>query len=765
MTPDLIERQVFEFAADWGGWPRLIGVFVIAFLCWSVIGLYRREARGDASRLMRVALGVLRCAVLVALAIILLRPALVTYVERTTPARVVVLVDASASMQLRDPGEAASRFDRVRARLLSPGGDWVGMLADRNQVVAYRFGANVVPADAADAALPSAASLDGRGTAPGNALRTALEDAAGQPLAAVILISDGQFNDAAPLPALATLAQERRAPIHTIGVGVTDEPLNLLVNNLSAPEAAPLGDPIELRLEVSATGLTTPLEAEVSLTESSVDGTDATTRETRIVQLTPSEATAVVTLPIALEEAGRRRFTARISGPGDELLAQDNVADALTNVLDDPLRVLVVAGRPSFDYRFLVRLLQRDATIDLSTWLQSADERALRDGDTLITEFPATPDALFEYDVLLLLDPDPTVLDPAWTRLVRRFVDEFGGGLLYQPGTHFGERFMSDARMGDLVAMLPFAPDPDADLRLSERGPFSTRGTSLRAPAASANHPLIQVSGDAEASRAVWSALPEVFWTFPVGRLKPIATPLLERDAPPAQTVFGLQPVGGGRVTLLAFEGLWRWRSTAEAHYNRFWVRLVRFLAAGRSAGGASRSLVRVEQPRYDVGEYASIEARVLDDAYQPWAASEVDVEVRVADAPPSTLALSAAPDRPGWYTGRLLLEQAGLVDLRLPTPTGADPVRAQLSVRAPNVELQTIRLDESRLRRLAELTGGSYASLDDAGRLPERIASAARTDVTQRPPDDLWDNPWVLAGLAGLLSVEWFVRRRRRML
>ena len=76
-------------------------------------------------------------------------------------------------------------------------------------------------------------------------------------------------------------------------------------------------------------------------------------------------------------------------------------------------------------------LLQRDATVDLSCWLQSADVNAVRDGDVVIDHLPLTAEELFGYDVIMLMDPDQGDLDEDWCRLVDKFVSQYGGGLLY----------------------------------------------------------------------------------------------------------------------------------------------------------------------------------------------------------------------------------------------------------------------------------------------------------------------------------------------
>src|SRR5690606_25736569 len=96
--------------------------------------------------------------------------------------------------------------------------------------------------------------------------------------------------------------------------------------------------------------------------------------------------------------------------------------------------VLLIAGAPSYDYRFLARMFERDPTVKLSTWLQSADARAVRDGDVAIDALPTGIEEINKYDAIILMDCDPSELDPTWASVISMFVSDYGGGVLYAAG-------------------------------------------------------------------------------------------------------------------------------------------------------------------------------------------------------------------------------------------------------------------------------------------------------------------------------------------
>ncbi len=781
------QQRSFELGRAPRGWLFLCGVLVVGLLCYATVWLYRREQRAGAGRGLRAGLAALRCAVLLGLAGVWLEPMLATYLLRSSAGQVAVLVDASASMAVSDAdaegaaATGATRFERVQSAVLADDAAWLRAVQERNEVNLYVFGA-----EPASLALPWATVAAGsmqpatlRDIVPnrpqtdlGTALAGALDDLGDSPVAGVILLTDGAANHGPSTVELAAAARRLKTPLYTVGVGGTEEPANLRVVNLAAPAAVPPEDPFEVRIELAAAGVAVG-EIEVQLTVEPVAAGAEQPITTRRVRLDPAGSAAPLLIPVTPPGPGEYLYRARVAPLEQEAIRDDNTREATVLVLDQRLRVLIVAGGPHFEYRAVTALLTRDDTLDVSCWLQSADARAIRDGHTVITELPRSPEELFAYDVILLLDPDPAELDESWAVLARRWVDEFSGGLLYQAGAHFATRFLRDDRLHELVAILPVSPDPDADMRLQAQGTYRARPTAFQLPASAAAHPLLTLQEDAERSAALWSALPGVWWYLPVLRAKPVATVLLEHAGAASRNQYGpavlmaTQPVGGGRAVFLGFDSTWRWRATAEPQFNRLWVQTVRYLAQARRQQTSRRGTLTFDREAFGFGDYVKIEARLLDAAFHPSDAPQVEGTVQPEGQPARPLVLSAALDRPGWFTGRLLLDFEGpaVVDVPLPGADGGRLVK-RIRVERPDLEMRTLRQRDDVLRELAAQTGGRYVPLAEIQQLPPLIEKAAQRRPPQRiAAQPLWDQGWVLLVLAALLGLEWTLRRRNHLL
>lgn len=802
--PADLQQQELELVGLPGGWTAFFALLAVLLVMYVVVSLYRGERRAGASSTVRIGLAVVRCAVLALLLGIALEPVIATYRHNTRPGSVIVLYDVSASMGVQDPDldpaavpePRRSRSARVHDLLSRDDYSWLRRLENRNRLSLYAFGDGVeriqAPWQAAasgspqsaradGAPLPSPARLSSR-TDLGEALQRTLQEMADGPIGGVVVLSDGATNRGARAEALAALARLHKAPVYPVGVGALAEPENVRVAQVVAPATTPLGDPFELTVDVAATGPSS-VEVQVELRvapaqapESSGDAGGPAPigdlLESRTVSLEPGAPPTVLKFQVHPGRAGEFRYLASIPATTPDANVVDNLRETPVRVLDEQYRVLLVAGRPSYEYRFVTNLLERDKSINVSVWLQSADAQAVRDGDTVLTELPRRPEELLSYDVVLLLDVFAGDLDSAWAATVRRFVDEFRGGLLLQAGPHFTSRLLRDERLGELVGMLPIEPDPEADVRLSEQGAYRTSSFGLEVPDDARTHPILACSPDPLRTSRTWQSLPGVWWSLPVEKAKPLASVLLRQPAPhrgaAGMPLLAVQPVGGGRVAFMGFDGTWRWRATAENHFNRFWVQIIRYLAHGRREDANARGAIVLDRDSVNLGDYVRIEARLLDSQFVPWFEPQVDAEVSWPDGSASPLKLAAIPDRPGWFTGRLLFEQAGPTTINLPLPGDAADAKVAkvIRVQQPDFEMRTLRQDADGLRELAARSGGEYFTLENAGDLPDRIADARQTTVARDPNlRSLWDRPWLLATVAGLLALEWTIRRRNYLL
>ena len=99
----------------------------------------------------------------------------------------------------------------------------------------------------------------------------------------------------------------------------------------------------------------------------------------------------------------------------------------------------------------------------------------------------------------------------------------------------------------------------------------------------------------------------------------------------------------------------------------------------------------------------------------------------------------------------------------------GKDGKRVTISksftVEVPRVEFADPRMNRSLLVDLAERTKGRYFDVDEAGEIAAALPDRRETLVVRGKPVELWDTSRLLLLLALLLTVEWALRKRFKLL
>lgn len=786
-----------------GGLLTILGLYVIAWL-------YRHEARGQVARPLRWTMVTCRVLLLLLLGLIGLEPVLVKYVHRKVDAYTVVLVDASASMSLVDSYRLTEDAARVRSFLgsasasnleradleesLLKGDDGLlARLAQRNKLIVMQFAdhANEIGSVADAAKSPAIGDDSGRLIRPSGlstdiseGLRAALDAAGSSPVAGVVVLSDGNFNRGEPPSVAAEILRRRGVRLHAVGIGDPASPINVAVTEVSGPRAAFKNDPFSVAVRLEARNME-PQPLEVTLLERRA-GSAASPMivDRRVVSPTADGLIEPLVFERKVSEPGALSYVARVAAIENESILSDNEKEILpaVSVLDDEMRVLLVAGSPNYDYRYLTRLLERDASVDVSTWLQSADVRAVREGNTIITELPSDPETLFGYDAVILLDPDPDQLDPTWGSLLATYITEQGGGVLYEAGNKFSGRFFRSANTASLVEILPIVPDPDAEIILNELGQYQRRPWPLQLTDAGLTSPILLSQNPIE-NRELWSMLDGAYWHFPVRREKPVASALMRHSNPRMagpdgpHVLMATQFVGSGRSGFLGINSTWRWRRHDERFFNRFWIQLVRYLAEGKQLGGLSRGMILTPRDQFELGESVPVTVRALDARYEPLMSPELELSVTPTSRAPDAVDATSSPirvplvpvvGREGYYEGRFTPVAAGamLLSVRLTGGTGeVARIEKDILVQQAEIEMQHTAMNRAALEQLAAATSGRYFEIDEARAIADVIDDSSETVVTRERPMPLWDNGWVLAALVTVVTIEWILRRKARLL
>ena len=796
-------NETWRIAAGHPPEPWLLALLLLAagLAAVEALAAARRPgvSLGTGRRLALLALRLLGVAALAALAV-----ELTLYVERAAPAsaRVLALVDTSASMALADadaPGAPTTRrIDRLRAF-------WAESADARAAWRARGLDLEVRAFDRAPRTLPAvdAEALELAADGPASDLARALveegparsQSADLRPLAAVLVLSDGlvapDLAAEAPLRAAAAAAQ---APITTVAAGAPAI-RDLALQGVQAGEFAFVENVSEIDAEVVAHGL----EGSLARVELRRDGAPIAAQP---LTLAADGVPARVRFEVAPDRAGHFVYELVAEPlPGEATLANNRRA-FVVKVLRDKVRVLHVAGRPDWDVRALRTLLGRDPNVELLSYyiLRGVDDSDREDPSAELSLIAFPTDELFSeelgsFDLVILHNFDARSHQVGrYLNNIARYVED--GGALVMIGGDLGLA-TGDYQGSKIARLLPI------DLASAER--LDTALFRPRLTDAGRRHPITAWLVDPALDGG--AALPALDSHNPA-RLAPGLQALAGAsllDHPGGGPLLAVAEPGRGRVVALTTGATWRLgfaqglpRIGGARPYDLLWLGIIRWLLRDESV---DRLALEIARPTVAPGEPIELRATALGPTYAPEPEVRLRYEVRplapAADAPdhprhptssagpnpsatvarprpdrsapsaptdpdaPPADASPTGPDRPPLRTGTLVTNALGRASQTLdPLPLGAYEVTAERLSAEPDAAAATttsgprarrVLLVDAPSRELADIDAdpGTHR-LDDLARRTGGLAlSAARGD---RLPHDL---PLSAAAAAATLRVE----------
>ncbi len=775
-------------------WLLLIAVCV-GVVAW-VVFLYLRDTvelgRGVAGVLILLRLGAWAGVLW-----IFLLPQYRVERQQEIPSRVLLLVDTSQSMAQRDEASPdGSPWRRIDAAVhLLERTPLLKKLRQVHHITVLKYSTKVEPVaelpklppgspkeahTASSTSVPenvpkdwaSKFTLSGQQSRLGEALHEVLTAYHQEPVAGVVILSDGQ-NNAGPGPeAAVALARENRVGLYPVGLGSAEQERRLQVAEFLVPPRAFPGDAYQVTAYLRGWGLQrTPVLAELLLRPAGAAPEAAKVVDSQQLTL-PEDGDAVrVQFQQRPEEPGPVILTLRVrtlSGKPSEVQQEKTL-----EVVDYKTRVLLFAGGPTREYRFLRNQLKRDPTMLVDVLLQTAQEGISQEADRILDDFPATRPELYEYDCLVAFDPDWRQLSESQIELLQDWVAQEAGGLILVAGPIYMDIWVRSQTpaMKRLRNLMPvvfpqhFGLLESEDFRRRDPAPLDFTPEGLTAP-------FVQLADTPEESHQVWASFAGVYGYYRVRGAKPAATVFcrVEDLSGEEGTVFlAGHFYGSGRVFYLGSGEMWRIRSQGAEYFEAFWTKLIRHVSQGRLLRGSKRGVLLVEQDTYQVGQTVSVRAQLKNPQHEPLQLPQVVLEIVRPDQKLQTLTLTPVEEMPGTYAGQFTVYLEGNYRLQLPVPESDEVLTWSIEATVPDLERQNAQRNDPLLTQLAKQTQGRYlrpwtAAVEGSEPLWELLPDRRRTVILRGTPRTLWDNRWTLLGICGLLFLEWLIRRLSKL-
>ncbi|MEE2947515.1 MAG: glutamine amidotransferase [Verrucomicrobiota bacterium] len=702
---------------------------------------------------------------------------------------VAVLADNSQGMSIRDARSTTSRGEEMAEALKPEPGGWQEALDENFVIKRYTF-------DTRRRWTDDFASLDFKGRASSliEVTRQLGEDFSGQPLAGILLFSDGIATDhesldngLGPLP-----------PIYPVVMGRESDIRDISITNL-VQVSSPFEDaPVSIHCDISVTGFRSGDQIEVRLFD--LDGTLIETQSPVVAQ----SKSMNIKFEVKPEALGVSFYTVevgQVKQPEGQLVEEEatlanNRRMVAVKRRREPYRILYVAGRPNWEYKFLKRALDDDPQIDLVGLIRIAKREPrfvflgrggessnplfkgfggddegerydkpilkrlnVRDEDELKDDFPKSAAELFGYDAIILDDLESAFFMPHQRELIRRHVSERGGGFMMLGGQEsFTQGGYENTPIAELLPVYlqrrgEVTPVDKLEYKLEREGRLS-RWMRLRKTEADEEDRL--------------EDMPKFRVLNQVDRIKPGATVMASMidgngDKLPALVV---QRYGHGKSAALLVGDMWRWQMAGDGKREdlpRAWRQIIRWLVAEvpnrveldiEASGQHRKLIVRARDGEFKPLGFANVELSVMPDGDESKA---VDLPVEPAGTKTGVSEIGAFEssyklgEEGGYVALAKVRDEDGKVIGEVEDGWTSNPAAEEFGSLQPNFAL---------MENLAERTGGRVLTVSELAKWAKELPMK-KADVTEPFATTLWHLPWMFAAALLLLVTEWWLRRR----
>ncbi len=632
----------------------------------------------------------------------------------------------------------------------------------------------------------------GRETRLGDAIRYLVRRERDGPLAGIIVVTDGGQNAGIAAVQAIETAQSVQTPIYPIGLGSADLPTNVAVVDVEAPPRVYPGDSFALNGFLQSSGFAgRSVKVELRSTDASADQESALSEleQERIVRLSDDGAVMPIRFEVVPRATGVRDYEVRVVAPEQDSNGRDDRKSTKVQIVSRKNKVLLVAGGPSREYRFLRDLLYRDEDTTLHVYLQSGLPGMSQESDRLVVEFPSDPAELFEYDCLVAFDPDWLKLGNPAVELLERWVSDEAGGLILSAGPVHTPRWASRVRNESLVRTIRglypvvFYSRGAATLAL---GRFASETAwPLEFTRDGLDAEFLRLGADVTQSRNAWEGFSGVYGYYAVKAAKPGAR-IYSHFSDPNTSIDGQLPIyqaahfyGAGRVFFQASGEMWRIRAVDDSMFEQYYTKLIRWVSQGRLLRDSSRGVLLVDKSRCFLGDHVGVRAMLSDAQHKPLAAEQVTAVLVDPDGRRASLVMHRIQDaaRGGMFAAQFTATREGDYRVELQPPHGDEDELLVREVRSriPVQETERPVRNDPLLEELAERTGGRYyvgfesalKPAEDASKITGVLPPQDQVSYVAGAPDKRFERTlmtWLLSIICGALCIEWLVRRLSRL-
>jgi hypothetical protein len=718
---DIGERLVFDLKA----WKLVLGacLVIVSFV------IYRRTFP-PLSPFRKAVLTVLRLLAFVLLTAFVMNPVLISFSREVKEPLVVVLLDSSKSMGIRNR-DGVNRIEEAGRQLNRFRGMLEGRSDPRIEVIPFSNGLSSAP-------LPndSIARASGEGTDILGAVSAALKRYGTMNLSAVVLLSDGRISRG-----MTTTGSRISVPVYTAGFGDTLEGTDISVVDITYDRLTYAGTETEIEAVFSATGCA-GRSVDIELVE------DGVTRSKERVDIESNDEKFDASFRYVPDTDGEHRLVITAIPLDDEEWKENNAESITIKVLKAKIVFLFIDQYADWNMTFLRDLTGRTKRFEAEfvTYLPERGFVTMPGRQTW--RFPATAAGLSGFDLVIVEDDTRILTDHQAAGVLEAYV-RAGRTVLVLGGENSPLRWAP--AMNVLEGFLPVGSVGAREIETGELAVEAGVGGGM-SPVAAA---LEEHGGLA--------SLPPL--TAVISGLEVTAgaqAPLILAGGGKTYPFFAFQRYGEGLSAVILGFPLWRWKLVGAGErivYDAFFSSLIQYLAEGADLPPLE---VDADRTVYRRGDRIRLSVYLRQQQPVEGVRGEVMERVDGGERIVRTFLFDPDPRQAGVFGAEL--EDLPPGEYRVVAEVVRDSGEGftsdvKISVVPVSVEFMRTSRDNRFLRYIARISGGEFVEGDQLPSLARSLRFEPQ-EIERRAVHPMRQHPLLFVSVIALLASEWILRK-----
>ena len=528
----------------------------------------------------------------------------------------------------------------------------------------------------------------------------------------VVLISDGIHNQGIS-PEFLNL----KFPIYSIGIGDTTPRKDLAVQAVFFNKIAYLGNKFPIVAEIRNNGFEERL-VNVSLLQ---NGASIASQTLRLRKEDISE----VDFLVQAKQKGMQRYTIAVEVLEGEWTAQNNVRDAIVEVIDGKEKILLLATSPHPDIKALRSIIERNENYSLEVVVAGVNQAQEDKYDLIIA-----------YQVPDMSGAVNTVLENFKKKDIPIFYI-LGANSDLNKFTEFNPIINLRGRSGDIDEIFP-----------------------------QLNPTFVKFNLDNEKLR-ILSKMPPLQVPYGEYSLKSNGEILLFQNVGRLQTKKPLLALLMGKqnkAAVLAGEGLWKWRleeyeqTDSNIIIDDFFLKIIQFLS---SKEDKRKFRIYTTNNEYLNFENVVFEAEAYNELYEKLANVKVSLSLQNEEGKMFNYSFTITGGTTKFEISNLpkgIYKYTATADILGKT----EKASGEFVVKDLQLETLSSTADFTLLRKLAQNTEGKFYTVSQLDTLEKDLLASKKPDFLHTSEEllEIINLPWLFFALLSLLSIEWFLRK-----